>query len=121
MNLGQRGEEIVADMYKANGCVILGRNVRFYGSRQIGELDIVALKGKELIFVEVKTRSSVKYGGPAESIGYLKQTRLVKAVKLFVLKNPLYQGWDYRIDVAEVYIDNSKNRVIILENAIEDH
>jgi putative endonuclease len=121
MNRGQEGENIAAAEYQKNGYSIVGRNVRVHSSKQVGEIDIVARKGLELVFVEVKARASRTFGLPAEAIGYHKRTRLVRACKLFMLRHPQYADWNWRIDVVEVYLDKSSNSVIILENAIEDY
>jgi putative endonuclease len=121
MTLGQQGEELVAREYEKRGYAIIGRNVRLHASKQIGELDVIAVKGREVAFVEVKTRKSTRYGQPADAIGYLKRRRLTNAAQVFLLRNPRYQDWDWRIDVAEVILDNGQNSIIILENAIEDY
>jgi putative endonuclease len=121
MGIGQLGEGLVADLYLNSGHRVIGRNVRLHASKQIGELDVIVTKGKEIIFIEVKTRKSKAFGNPADAIGYLKRRRLVNACQVFLLRHPQYDGWNWRIDVAEVYLDKPRNSIIILENAIEDH
>jgi putative endonuclease len=120
MDIGKMGEQLVAEKYTQLGFNIIGSNVRLHGFRQIGEIDLIAAKDKELVFVEVKTRRSNSFGFPADAVGVLKQQKLVRAAKLYILKNPQYQDWDLRFDVAEVHIDKKENAVIILENVIED-
>ena len=70
---GGNGEDQAAAWYLANGYEILDRNWR---SGRLGEIDIVARKSRELVVSEVKTRTSVIYGHPAEAITAAKQTRL---------------------------------------------
>jgi putative endonuclease len=70
--LGKRGEAIAADHLVSAGLTILERNWR---CRQ-GEIDLVARDGDELVFVEVKTRTSVAFGHPLEAITVAKLARL---------------------------------------------
>lgn len=71
-DLGRRGEAIAAQFLMGAGFDIVERNWR---CRQ-GEIDLVAREGDELVFVEVKTRSSVAFGHPLESITLAKLARL---------------------------------------------
>jgi putative endonuclease len=70
--LGKRGEAIAAAHLERAGLAIVDRNWRC----PQGEIDLVALDGSELVFVEVKTRSSVAFGHPLESITPVKLARL---------------------------------------------
>lgn len=94
---GQFGEGTAASFLKKNGYKILKRNYR----NQIGEIDIVAQKGEDLVFVEVKTRSSAAFGTPSEAVTYYKKRKLVNTAKLYLLKNPT--DMNVRFDVIEVY------------------
>jgi putative endonuclease len=118
--LGRQGEDIAALEYENLGYEIVGRNVRVHGRRQIGEIDLIAAKERELVFVEVKTRRSYSFGSGAEAVNYFKQRKLVTAAKTFLRRNRQYDHWDWRIDVVEVDIDNAASPAIILENVIED-
>ena len=70
--IGHRGEDLAAEWYEAHGYEVVARNWRC----RAGELDIVARKGSELVFCEVKARSSGSFGLPAEAVGYAKQARV---------------------------------------------
>jgi putative endonuclease len=70
--LGRRGEEIAAHYLASRGLAIVERNWRC----PQGEIDLIARDGGELVFVEVKTRSSVAFGHPLESITPAKLARL---------------------------------------------
>ncbi len=70
--VGRYGEQLAADHLEAAGLVILERNWRC----REGELDIVAREGGELVFVEVKTRSSLAFGSPAEAVSPAKSARI---------------------------------------------
>jgi putative endonuclease len=119
-NLGKEGERLAMTEYVRLGYILIRKNVRIHGYRQIGEIDLIFRRDREIVFVEVKTRKSARFGTPADAVGYLKQRRLRKAVGLYLLQHPQYDGWDWRIDVVEVHIDKSENPVIMLVNAIED-
>ncbi len=118
--LGKLGEELVAKYYKKLGYKILERNFIFPHGKQMGELDLVVGKEKELVFVEVKTRTNSKFGTPFESVDIYKQRKLVKMAKFYVQQKSKFSDYNYRIDVAAVDIDNRENPVIILTNAIGD-
>lgn len=120
MNLGVIGEDLVAKDYKKHGFVLIERNYIFPHGKQIGEIDLIFQKGKEIVFVEVKARSSNKFGTAFEAVDFFKQRKLVKTAKLYMQLHPKFSGFDYRIDVAAVDIDNTDKPVIILTNAIED-
>lgn len=70
--VGRYGEERAVAHLEAAGVVVLARNWRC----REGELDIVARDGDELVFVEVKTRSSVAFGVPAEAVDRVKAARI---------------------------------------------
>ena len=62
--LGKKGEKLVVEYLKKHGYKILKTNYR----TPFGEADIIAEDGDEIVFVEVKTRTSDRYGTPAESV-----------------------------------------------------
>ncbi|MDQ1544839.1 MAG: putative endonuclease [Actinomycetota bacterium] len=70
--LGKRGEALAADHLIASGLQIIDRNWRCAQ----GEIDLVALDDGEVVFVEVKTRSSLAFGHPLEAITVTKLARL---------------------------------------------
>ncbi len=70
--VGRYGEQCAADHLAAAGLEILARNWRC----RAGELDIVARDGSQLVFVEVKTRSSLAFGTPAEAVDRTKSARI---------------------------------------------
>ena len=72
--VGRYGEQLAADHLDSAGLVVLARNWRC----REGELDIVARDGDQLVFVEVKTRSSLAFGAPAEAVDRVKAARIRK-------------------------------------------
>lgn len=78
--LGTSGEAAAARFLEDQGYRILGRNVRF----RAGELDLVALDGETVVFVEVKTRLSAKAGTGEEAITLAKQRQLTRLAEVYI-------------------------------------
>jgi putative endonuclease len=70
--LGRRGEHVAADWLQERGYTLVDRNWRC----PVGELDLVLRQGTTMVFVEVKTRSSLAFGHPFEAITPEKAARL---------------------------------------------
>ena len=96
---GKMGEDIAANYLTKNNYKIIERNFRC----KQGEIDIIAKERDEIVFVEVKTRSSCTYGRPSEN----KQKHITKAAKYYIYLNKL-ENYYIRIDVIEVYFSNNK-------------
>lgn len=118
--LGRQGEDLTARYYENLGYQILERNFIQHFGKQIGEIDLVATLNSEIVFVEVKTRTSQRFGTALEAVTPGKQRKLVNMVKLYLNLHPQYQNFTPRIDVATVDVDNQLKPVTILMNAIED-
>jgi len=80
--LGDFGEDLAVRHLEDMGFRIIGRNVRY----RVGEIDIVAMRGDELHFVEVKTRISDACGDPIESVTRTKMQRIRRAAEMYILK-----------------------------------
>ena len=78
--LARRGEECVARHLARQGYQVLGMNVRA-GRR---ELDVVAERDGLLVVCEVRSRSTDRYGSPAETIGYKKVQRVRQATRVWM-------------------------------------
>ena len=97
--LGNKGERLVEKYLRMQGCKILQRNFR----TPFGEADLIILDGDETAFVEVKTRTSDRYGSPAEAVGKEKQGRYYKIAQFYWLQTG--EEPNARFDVAEVFED----------------
>ena len=96
--IGADGETLVASYLEAQGIAIVARNWRI----KEGEIDLVARDGGMLLFVEVKSRTSSRYGHPLESITPIKALRLQRLALAWIATHDQW-GADYRIDCAAVH------------------
>ena len=94
---GRCGEDAAAAFLKKKGYKIVEQNYR----NKIGEIDIIAKNKENLVFVEVKTRKSEKFGTPAEAVTYYKKQKIVNTAKWYLSYNPT--ELNIRFDVVEVY------------------
>jgi putative endonuclease len=95
--LGQRGEDAAARFLKGLGYRILARHL----DSPLGELDIVAVDGRTIVFVEVKTRSTTDAGQPADAIDALKQRRMTQAALAYLKAQGLLK-YSARFDVVAI-------------------
>lgn len=113
--LGRWGERLVSEYLRKQGWKIRETNYRC----RMGELDIVAEKGRYIAFVEVKLRKSSGYGLPREAVTTEKQRKLRAATELYLQANPT--ELQPRFDVAEVYAPQGMNtsmpEITYIENA----
>ncbi len=109
--VGAKYEGIAMKYLEANGFLEVSRN---YYSR-FGELDLICkdTKKNEIVFVEVKYRRSGKYGNGLDSITRLKQRKIVKTAKKYLIDNKL-EDLPYRFDVISII----NNDIEHIENAI---
>ncbi len=68
----------------------------------MGEIDIVALKARVLVFIEVKYRKSAIFGSAAEMVSYQKQRKIIKTAQYFLLKHPEFESFECRFDVVAI-------------------
>lgn len=107
-SLGQRGEEAAARFLRRRRYRILARA----DQSGPGELDLVALDRKTIVFVEVKTRQSQDAGHPAEAVDAEKQRRLTRAAVSFLKRHRLLE-YPARFDVVAITWPAGKRRPLI--------
>ena len=78
--IGKRAEDLAARFLEQRGLAILARNFRCRG----GEIDLVCREGSALVFVEVRLRRNVNFGGAAASITAHKQKRIILAARHYL-------------------------------------
>ncbi len=107
------GEELAAEFLRKKGYKIIERNFR----KGYGEIDIITVKSKILVFVEVKTRTSNFFGTPFEQITPFKLHSVVRSAQFYKMLHPEHPA-AMRIDAISVELDYSGNLLNIehLEN-----
>lgn len=95
--IGDLGEQTAINFLKKQNYKILARNYRC----RYGEIDIIAVQGKTIAFIEVKTRSSIKFGKGCETVNYRKQQK-IKKTALFYLNTERPGSYDLRFDVIDI-------------------
>lgn len=95
--LGAWGEKLAAEYLVEKGYTILDRNVR----TPYGEIDLVARDRQEIVFIEVKTRRSTKFGNPEDALHSSKMTHMEESAQAYILENvETEQNW--RVDVIAI-------------------
>lgn len=112
--LGYKGENLAVKFLRRSGYKILERNFRL----RSGEIDIVAKDGEQLVFVEVKTRSSDNQEFLRTSVNRGKEKRLAKAAAYYLNKKE-YNGLTGRFDVVFVVNDNGGTKIEHIKDAFK--
>ncbi len=111
LKLGDKGEGLAAQMLSDKGYVLISTNWR----AKHKELDIIAMDGNTLVFVEVKSRSENFWGNPEEFINNKKQKLLIKAAEAYISET----GFDgeSRFDVVSVLFLDSGTEIEHIKEA----
>lgn len=109
--IGKLGENIAVRYLRKHGYRILDRNKHF----RCGEIDIIALKNKTFYFVEVKTRTSSKFGDLENSISDNKLQRLENSVENYLLENNINNK--YELLFIFVFIDKKNKKATVFSVA----
>ena len=96
-SFGGEGEAQARTFLERRGAKILEMNYR----RPTGEVDIIARMGRTIVFVEVKRRSSLRYGRPSEAVDRKKQAHILRTAQLYLQENRLSDA-PVRFDVIEI-------------------
>ena len=104
--LGRDGEEIAERLYRKMGFRVLDRNFRC----KAGEIDLVARRGPLIVFCEVKSRRTDRWGEPAEAVGYAKQARLRRLAAVW-LSERRPGSVDIRFDIVSVIVRRGRSYV----------
>jgi putative endonuclease len=113
--LGREGERLAELFLKKKGYRLVERNYRCRG----GEVDLILLDRKVVVFVEVKTRTDEVFGSPLEAVEPRKQRRMILAAQLYLHQKSLHER-DARFDVVgiswpgtEPVLEHIKNAFVI--------
>lgn len=112
-NLGRVGEALAVKYLGKKGYRIIEQNFRIRG----GEIDIIAIDGNTLVYIEVKTRTQSKFGAPEESVTAKKLKFLERAAKFYRLKRKNLPDLE-RIDVLALDLSSHDNpKFTLFKNA----
>ncbi len=107
--LGHAGEEAAAAELERRGYRVIERNWRC----RLGEIDLIAIHGDVLVFVEVKARRSASFGVPAEAVDRRKSARLANLARAYISARPsLCRGRACRFDVVAVTFARSGSTTV---------
>lgn len=104
--LGKKGETAACAYLERHGYTICSRNYRC----RYGEIDIIAAKGSELSFVEVKTRRNLKFGLPCLAVNYAKQQKIRSAALCYLQQENKHQQ-QISFDVIEILVEGTVARL----------
>lgn len=102
---GERGEVIARNYIDELGYILLDENFRIKG---VGEIDLIAMDSADLVFIEVKTRTSYDFGDPLESITAHKRRCITRCAQVY-------------IDKVDISFENVRFDVIIVFNDEVEH
>ena len=111
---GEKSENLAVWYLKKNGYKILEQNYR----NRMGEIDIIAKEKKTLVFVEVKSRRSIRYGSPKWAVTP-KIQRKISMVALYYLKTTQQTDAKARFDVVAITSNRDEPQIEIVKNAFE--
>ena len=112
--IGKKGEDLSAEYLLSQGYQILSRNYRFKKS----EIDLICRHQELLVFVEVKSRTSVKFGYPESFISVQQQKAIIRAAEHF-LEEKKWLG-DIRFDVMAILFANGETQIEHFKDAFTD-
>ncbi|HUU41323.1 MAG TPA: YraN family protein [Desulfatiglandales bacterium] len=112
--LGRLGEDLARKRLKKLGYRILKTNYRC----PLGEIDLIALDGDVLVFVEIKTRKEASLGQVKEAVNKRKQGQLSKSALFYMKSNKICER-KARFDVVAVRLSDEKEEIEIVKNAFE--
>jgi putative endonuclease len=113
---GDRGESIAVEYFLKRGFIVLDRNYQ----KPWGEIDVVAKKGSELHFIEVKTQSvnssvsTFDFYEAEERVDYYKRNKLRRIIETYLLEKRL-TDCDYCVDVLAIYLNKQSGEVVRIE------
>ena len=111
---GRTGEGLAVRYLEDLGYIIVERNYRM----RIGEIDIIARDGECLVFVEVKTRRSSRFGSPFDAVDFRKQQQVSRVALAFITQHR-YEEIPVRFDVIGVHFQKQSPRIELIKNAFE--
>ncbi len=111
---GTRGEDCALRFLKKKGYRIIERNYRCV----FGEIDIIANHQGAIVFIEVKSRTSDRFGYPEEAVGKVKQKKISRIAVNYLGERKLDDS-NARFDVVAIHFSPGKERVELIKDAFD--
>jgi putative endonuclease len=108
---GQAAEEKALDYLTEKGLKLVTRNY----SCRLGEIDLIMRDRDYLVFIEVRSRTSMTFGGGIASITYAKRQKIIKTTAHYMMKHQLQDKHPLRFDV--ISIDGASESITWLKDA----
>lgn len=112
--LGKEGEKVAERYLRKKGYRLLERNYRC----SAGEVDLIVLDGRIVVFVEVKTRTDHRFGTPLEAVQFRKQGKVIQAAQFFLNQKKLHER-EARFDVVGISWTDGMPTIEHIVNAFE--
>ena len=109
--LGKKGETRAKEYLLENGYAIVEKNWRYLKA----EIDLIVQKEGFIVFVEVKTRSSINYGDPERFVSDKQQKMIINAAHEYIMKNDI--EYEARFDIISIIISNKTEDIKHIEGA----
>lgn len=108
LKVGVTGESLVVNYLKKNNYKVLQSNYK----NKIGEIDVICFDKTtiEIVFIEVKTRSSLAFGLPSEAVNFKKQNKIRNVASFYLLSNKKFNE-KVRFDVLEILNNEIYNHI----------
>ncbi|MBA4395947.1 MAG: YraN family protein [Syntrophus sp. (in: bacteria)] len=111
---GKRGEDLAVAYLRKAGYQIVAQNYRCL----YGEVDVIALDGDTIVFIEVKSRKSETFGQPQEAVGREKRKKLSR-ISLHYIQQKRLESCNARFDVIVVRMSPDGNQIELIPNAFD--
>lgn len=113
MRLGEKGEELAKRFLQKKGYKLIEQNYK----TPLGEIDIIAKDKDTLVFIEVKTRESIEFGYPFESVNYAKRQKIAKAAMSYLKR--FKEVPQCRFDVISIFYNSDRPEFELIKDAFE--
>lgn len=112
--LGQYGERLALKQYERGGYTLLVQNYRC----RLGEIDLILCKDTTIIFVEVRTKTTLAYGAPEETITPRKKRKIRIVSQIFLQQHTHFLNYNFQYDVVSIFLQLNQKKAWI--NRITD-
>lgn len=112
--IGLWGEQLAKEFFIKAGYRLIDKN----WTRKIGEIDLIVIKNKDIVFVEVKTRSTPYCGWAEEAVTFSKKKKISLLIDRFLLEEKKFQKYFPRFDIMVVELISLTPKFIHYENVL---